>query len=189
MPNISNPSPRPRPDLGLLPVLGPTRLQLRTFTHTFTHTFAHTSHPPPPPPQHPHHSSHPHHTPTPHTHTHSTHPQHPPTPHHPHHTSRTTPRHATPRHATPRHATPRHATPRHATPRHATPRHATPRQVDDLLEVAWTCRRWRAAVQDDCLWACTRFSACDGRAPPELEPCGVRGGMWGGGEGGGCNPG
>ena len=50
--------------------------------------------------------------------------------------------------------------------------------MDELLGVAWTCRRWRAAVQDDCLWMCTRFSACDGRARPELEPH-----VWGG-----CTP-
>jgi len=125
--------PHPRPPslalaLALLPVLRPTRLQLRTFTRIFTHTFTHTSHPLTP--HHAYHTAHPHHTPA----------------RHPRHTTHTTPRHATPRH----------------------PQHTTPRQVDELLEVAWTCRRWLAAVQGDCLWACTRFSACDGRTPPEL---------------------
>ena len=76
--------PHPRPPslalaLALLPVLRPTRLQLRTFTRILTRTFTHTSHPLTP--HHPHH-----------------------TPHHPHHTA---PRHATPRHAT--HTTPRRA--------------------------------------------------------------------------------
>ena len=36
-------------------------------------------------------------------------------------------------------------------------------EVHELLSVAWVCRLWHHAVQDESLWLCTRFVSCDSK--------------------------